>query len=103
MNANEIEISTANVILIDYGRGNYPEFDTFVWQPSIMKYERIRPYEPVSEFFSDIIGMLIQRLFALEAVKDFSIQYEYPNDEMKGMPKHTAYLYLKEIKDNDSE
>lgn len=99
MKANEIEISTANVILIDYGEGNYPEFDTFVWQPSKMKYERIRPYEPVSEFSPDIIGTLIHRLFAVGAVKDFNIQYEYPSDNIKGIPKHTAYLYLKELEE----
>lgn len=56
MNADEIKISTANVIVLDYGEDNYPEFDTFVWQPLKRKYKRIRPYKPVSEFSPEIVS-----------------------------------------------
>lgn len=98
MKANEIEIATANVIILDYGEGNYPEIDVFIWQPSKMKYKRIRPDKLISEFSPEIISEVIHRLFIVDAVKDYSIQYEYPNDNTNGMPTKTvAYLYLKEM------
>lgn len=101
MKANEIEIATANVIILDYGEGNYPEIDTFVWQPSRMKYERIRPYKPVSEFSPEIISELIHRLFMVHAVKDYSIQYKEQVDHKgRNLPSKTvAYLYLKELEE----
>lgn len=99
MKANEIEIATANVIILDYGEGNYPEIDVFIWQPSKMKYKRIRPDKLISEFSPEIISEVICRLFMVKAVKDYNIQYEYPSDNAKGMPKRTAYLYLKELEE----
>ena len=107
MKANEIEIATADVIVLDYSRiyklieGNYPEFDAFIWQPSIIKYKRLRPDEPISEFSADIVSELIHQLFMVKAVKDYNICYEYPSDNMKGMPKRTAYLYLKEMESSE--
>lgn len=42
MTANEIEIATANTIVVNYGTENFPETDLYIWQPSLMKYRRIK-------------------------------------------------------------
>ena len=100
MKADEIEIATAKVIILDYGEGNFPEIDTFIWQPARMKYKRIRPDKLISEFSPDIICELIHRLFMVEAVKDYSIQYEISDRRDRSLI-HTAYLYLKEEEKNE--
>lgn len=99
MTANEIEIATANTIILDYGKENFLKIDVFIWQLETKKYNRIRPNTPISEFSPEIIAELVHRLFMVKAVKDFSVHYEYPNDNTKGMPKKTAYLYLKELEE----
>lgn len=101
MTANEIEIATANTIVINYGTENFPETDLYIWQPSLMKYRRIKMGQPTLDLSQQIIAEIVCRLFKQKLVEDYSIQYEEQVDQQGRnlSTKTVAYLYLKELEE----
>jgi len=103
MTANEIEIATANEIIINHGSEDFPETDLYIWQPSSMKYKVLIMGRPTIEVPPYVMSELIHRLFKQKLVEDYSIQYEEQSDHQgRNLPtKKVAYLYLKEVESNE--
>lgn len=99
MTANEIEIATADEIIINHGSEDFPETDLYIRQSSLMKYRRIKMGQPTVDLSQQIIAEIVCRLFKQKLVEDYSIQYEEQVDhQWQNLPtKKVAYLYLKEV------
>ena len=99
MTANEIEIATANKIIINHGSKDFPETDLYIWQPSAIKYKALIMGKPTMEIQQYLMSELVRRLFKQKLVADYNIQYEEQFDHLgRNLPTKTvAYLYLKEV------
>lgn len=99
MTANEMEIATADEIVINYGSEDFPETDLYIWQPLVKKYKLLSMRTSIDEVSQYVMSMLIHRLFEHQLVEDYSIQYEEQvNHKGRNVPPKTvAYLYLKEL------
>lgn len=99
MTANEIEIATADEIIINHGSKDFPETDLYIWQSSTMKYKLLSMSHPIDEIPQYVMAELVRRLFKQNLVEDYSIQYEEQIDHKgRNLPTKTvAYLYLKEV------
>lgn len=98
MTVNEMEIATADKIIVNHGTEYFPETDLYIWQPSTMKYKLLSMSKPIDEIPQYIMSEIIHRLFEQKLVEDYSIQYEEQVDHKgRNLPSKTvAYLYLKE-------
>lgn len=101
MKANEIEIATADTIVINHGTEDFPETDLCFWQPSTMKYKLLRMNNSIDEIPQYAMAVLVHKLFKQNLVEDYSIQYEEQTDHKgRNLPsKKVAYLYLKELEE----
>lgn len=99
MKANEIEIATADKIIINHGSKDFPETDLYIWQSSSMKYKLLSVGKPIDEIPQYAMSILICRLFEQNLVEDYNIQYEEQFDHQgRNLPsKKVTYLYLKEV------
>lgn len=99
MKANEIEIATADKIIINHGSRDFPETDLYIRQSSSMKYKLLSMSKSIDEIPPYVMAELVRRLFKQNLVKDYSIQYEEQIDHKgRRLPvKTVAYLYLKEM------
>lgn len=104
MKANEIEIATADKIIINHGTRDFPETDLYIRQyirqSSSMKYKLLSTSKLIDEIPPYVMTELVRRLFKQNLVEDYSIQYEEQFDHKgRNLPsKKVAYLYLKEPK-----
>lgn len=100
MTANEMEIATADKIIINHGTEYFPETDIYIRQPSTMRYKLLSMSHPIDEVPQYAMTELIRRLFEQNLVDDYTIQYEERLDHKgRNLPSETvAYLYLKEEK-----
>lgn len=97
MKANEIEIATADEIIINYGSEDFHETDLYVWQSASMKYKLLGMNKLLDEVPRYAMAELVRRLFKQDLVADYGIQYEELFDRRgRNVPSKTvAYLYLK--------
>lgn len=98
MATNEMEISTADKIIINHGTEDFPETDIYIRQSSTMKYKLLSMSKPIDELPQYAMTELISRLFEQNLVDDYNVQYEERLDHKgRNLPSEViAYLYLKE-------